>query len=236
MTIPSRSNRTIPWPPSSAKRLVHALARRIDHRGQVALGQPAVDPDGTIGDVAGRAQDAAMLVREADQKIGHPAGHVQEVERLDPSDQAAQLAGQGCQEHLARTGVLCDQGHERRARDDDRIGRLEGHGRHRLGSAVEQGELAEERLLAQRGQDRLVAAQRRQDQLDRAVHDQVKRLTGIALVEDHLAGPVAAGAHRDRHLRQVAGLDPLEQAQRSQDLGRGPRREHVRSMLQLGHW
>jgi hypothetical protein len=35
-------------------------------------------------------------------------------------------------------------------------------------------------------------------------------ITGFALVEDHLAGPMAMGSHRDRHVRQVDGVDALK--------------------------
>jgi hypothetical protein len=51
-------------------------------------------------------------------------------------------------------------------------------------------------------------------------------------VEDHLAGPMATGSHRDRHVRQVDGVEALKQAQRSKNLDRAPTRDH-RLLVQL---
>jgi hypothetical protein len=42
------------------------------------LRQSAINPDGTGRDATSRTQAPAVLIREGDQDIGHPAGHIQE--------------------------------------------------------------------------------------------------------------------------------------------------------------
>ena len=191
--------------------LVHALTGRPDHR---APGRP-----GCTAHRAGssrRRRRTPEPLGEPEQPGGHPPGHVEEVELLDVIGQPAQLAGQGRQQGVAGGRLGVDQQPESLARQDQRLGRLEGDRRRRARRPVEQGQLAEEGARPDGGQDRLVALLGRQHDLDRPGGDDEQRVARVALVEEDLVAPEAAGPHPGRQpLERRRDRDPANSCTRS---------------------
>ena len=153
MTMVSRSIRISPsstnWP--SSLFTLWRVAPIIDARSPCVY-----DPSSRIVPSASGPRTAG----EPEETGRHPAGHVEEMELLDVVGQAAELAGQGRQECVAGARLRVDQLTESIARQDQRLGRLEGDRGRRARRAVEQGELAEEGTRPDRRQDRLVAPPR----------------------------------------------------------------------------
>ena len=95
--------------------------------------------------------------------------------------------------------MLVDEAVERSPAEDQRLDRPEGGRGRRPRSSVEEGELAEEPARSDRRQDRrLRPVLGRHGDLDRAIRDDVQRITRVVLVEDDFAALVPPRAQRRR--------------------------------------
>ena len=171
-------------------------------------------------------------------------------ERLGAASPSAALDAQILVAHVAgtatdqsrRTGTYCcelleDMVADRRdvvdelpepvTREDQGLRRLDRRGGRRARRAVEQRERSEELARAERGEDRLDARVGWARDLHPARQNDVQRVAGIALVEDHLAAAVPARPDAGQEHREVVGREVPEQRDglecRTQGVGVGGR-------------
>ena len=119
------------------------------------------------------------------------------MEVVDLAGQPPDLARERGEHRSAQRGLGVDEAMERVATEDERFDGPDRDRRRGARAAVEQRQLAEEAAPTDgRQDDGFGAFVGRQDDLDLAARDHEQRVARIVEMEDHLAPPKAASAHR----------------------------------------
>jgi len=193
------------------KKLVHALARRPNHRRQIALSQRRVQPDGPA------RQALAVFLGEPRQPRRKSSGEIQKWSsatcvvrrRNSPASEvsnASRMAG-----WLATRTRNWSRGKVRTSVGSS-ADRACGPR-----SAVEERQLAKEVAAPQCCQNGLVSFLGWNDDLYRARRDDEERVPWIALVEQHLAMPEASGPQPPCYRLQRLTVHPANRGHRPRD-------------------
>jgi alkanesulfonate monooxygenase SsuD/methylene tetrahydromethanopterin reductase-like flavin-dependent oxidoreductase (luciferase family) len=132
-----------------AERLVHRLPRRPDQLRQLLLRQIVFHPEGAV-------LLHPVPLRQPQQLLGQPAGHVGEDEVREQVVGPAQSPGEYPQQSFGDLGTLGDPGAQRRAVHGCHAYVVDGGRGRRTGARVEYGQLAEGFGRAPHGEERVV--------------------------------------------------------------------------------